>query len=46
MSALRDIITSVDNTDAKAAEIRENLKILMELAQSKAQIFEDEIKLD
>lgn len=46
MSALRNVIKSVDNTDAKAAEIRENLKILMELAESKAQIFEDEIKLD
>lgn len=46
MSTLRKVIASVDNSDAKAAEIRENLKILMELAESKAQIFEDEIKLD
>ena len=46
MSTLRKIIESVDNSDSKAAEIRENLKILMELAESKAQIFEDEIKLD
>lgn len=46
MGAIRDIIKTVDNTDAKAAEIRENLKILMSLAESKAQIFEDDIVID
>lgn len=46
MSVIRDIISKVDNTDQKAAEIRENLKILMSLAESKAQIFEDSIQLD
>lgn len=46
MSVIRDIINQVDNTDQKAAEIRENLKILMSLAESRAQIFEDEIQLD
>lgn len=46
MSALRKVIDSLDNTDAKAAEIRDNLKTLMELAESKAKIFEDEIQLD
>lgn len=46
MSVIRDVINQVDNTDKKAAEIRENLKILMSLAESKAQIFEDQIQLD
>lgn len=46
MSTLRKIIDSVDASNEKAAEVRENLKILMELAESKAKIFEDEIKLD
>lgn len=46
MSTLRKVIDSLDNSDEKAAEIRENLKILMELAESKSKIFEDEIKLD
>lgn len=46
MSTLRKIIDSIDGTDEKAAEIRDNLKVLTELAESKATIFEDEIQLN
>lgn len=46
MSVIRDLIKQVDNTDQKAAEIRENLKTLISLAEAKATIFEEQIQLD
>lgn len=46
MSKIRKVINSLDNSKEKAGEIRENLKIIMDLAESKAQIFEQDIQLD
>lgn len=43
---LRDIINSVDNSQQVADEVRENLHILMSLADSKVQQFSDEIVID
>lgn len=46
MGKLRDIINSVDNSAAITEDIKENLHILMSLADSKVQQFSDEIVID
>lgn len=46
MGAAREIIRSVDATQGVAAEVKESLKILMELAESKSRVFEESIKND
>lgn len=46
MGKLRDIIHSADNSQQVADEVRENLHILMSLAESKVQQFSDEIVID
>ena len=46
MAAIRDIIKSVDQSKEVAAETKETLKILMSMAESKADVFEKEIEND
>lgn len=46
MAAIRDIIKSVDQSKEVAAETKETLKILMSMAESKADLFEKEIEND
>ncbi len=46
MSTIRDAIKKADNTPDVSAETKENLKIIMDLAESKAKIFEDQIVMD
>lgn len=46
MSVLRDLINTVDNTQNVTDEVKENLHILMSLADNKVQQFSDEIMLD
>ena len=46
MGAIRDIINTVDQSATVSTEIKENLDILMKLAESKAKNFEDDIILD
>lgn len=46
MGKLRDIINSVDNSKEVAEDVKENLHILMSLADSKVQQFSDEIVID
>lgn len=46
MSTLRNTIKKADSTPDVAADVKENLKILMDLAESKAKIFEDQIVID
>lgn len=45
MSVLRDIINTVDTTQGVTAEVKENLHILMDLADSKVKLFSDNIVL-
>lgn len=46
MGKLRDIINSADNSKEIADDVRENLHILMSLADSKLKQFQDEIVMD
>lgn len=46
MGAVRNIIRTVDATPEVTDEVKESLKILMELAESKARVFEELIKND
>lgn len=46
MSTIRNAIQKADNTPDVTAETKENLKIIMDLAESKAKIFEDQIVID
>lgn len=46
MAAIRDIIKSVDQSKEVAAETKETLKILMSMAEAKADLFEKEIEND
>lgn len=46
MGAVREIIKNVDASEGVAAEVKESLKLLMELAESKARVFEESIKND
>ncbi len=46
MSVLKTLIQSVDSTPQVEEAIKENLATLVELAESKSQIFESEIKQD
>ena len=45
MGKLRDIIDSVDKSKEIADDVRENLHILMSLADSKLKLFQDEITI-
>lgn len=46
MGKIRDIINTVDSAGKASEEVKESLKILMELAESKATVFEQAIKND
>jgi len=43
MGSLRDIINSADNSTQMDATVKESLKLLMELAESKAVVFEQDL---
>lgn len=46
MSTIRDAIKKADNTKDVTTETKESLRIIMDLAESKAKIFEDQIVMD
>lgn len=46
MGVVRDIVKKADNTTAVAEEIKENLNVLMSLAETRANLFREEIEKD
>ncbi|MEQ9721312.1 hypothetical protein ABQG65_08960 [Yersinia alsatica] len=46
MAAIRDIVKSVDQSKEVSAETKETLKILMDMAEAKAELFEKQIDND
>lgn len=44
MSVVRDLVNSVDNSKEETEEVKESLHILMDLCESKASVFEENIK--
>lgn len=46
MGAIRDIVKKADNTKEVTAEIKENLNVLLSLAETKANLFQEEIEKD